>query len=429
MISFYLFALGCFLGLAAVFVHPKKIFEYPYFMTATFTAFILPQAYGMFVHWEKFDESALENLFLMCFLCLAACFAGYYIRPRPRKIRFLGVPVGLQRTFRAGVVFVVVGYAVNYLMWQLPEEELQVTQWTGTVTKLHFFTLLVYPGFAICLRCALMQGRAYQWVITLIAAWNPLQNTIYGGRREQTALLFFCIAAGIFFAKGKVVSRWIVIGAICGAAILIPSTGKYRQLAYGGPINALQQIPLLENFWAALLPEKPGELKNGMVMIASTGRRGDYQMGAGYWNLMVHRFVPAQFVGRNLKDSIMIGGALEDGLEFARRESNLIVTPGSLVTGVADSFRQFGFLGAGFFFFLGMWFRRFWVTALHGNAIVAQVFYIMAMVSSMRAVTHQTVDFLPGLCYSLMFLWTVILYARLPVARNQLMILAPRTAA
>ena len=38
------FALMCVVLLAVAVVRPRLIYEYPYFMAATFTAFILPQA-------------------------------------------------------------------------------------------------------------------------------------------------------------------------------------------------------------------------------------------------------------------------------------------------------------------------------------------------------------------------------------------------
>ena len=42
----------------------------------------------------------------------------------------------------------------------------------------------------------------------------------------------------------------------------------------------------------------------------------------------------------------------------------------------------------------------------------AQLIYSQVMTSAMRAVTHQTVDFLPGVIYAAMSIWVVFWFAR-----------------
>ena len=43
---------------------------------------------------------------------------------------------------------------------------------------------------------------------------------------------------------------------------------------------------------------------------------------------------------------------------------------------------------------------------------VAQILYIQVSTTGMRALTHQTIDFLPGFIYSAIFIGLVALYAR-----------------
>jgi hypothetical protein len=262
-----------------------------------------------------------------------------------------------------------------------------------------------------------------------LSAWAPLADIIFAGRREQLAQLALMFALGWYFIRAKEPPRLAIAGAILFGALFIPSVGEYRSSVGLGPLEAVQQIDLVGNFRAQFAADKPGEVKNAMITIQATQNRGDYQLGSGYWNTLVFRFVPAQFVGKEFKDSLMISGQMEDALAFVRLHSNLTVTPGSLITGPGDAFRQFGFLGALFFFVSGLFFRRVWLTALNPTALIAKVFYIQIAVTGMRSMTHQTVDFLPGMIYSAVFLGLVILYARKPALDRPLAIptVPPRT--
>lgn len=50
------------------------------------------------------------------------------------------------------------------------------------------------------------------------------------------------------------------------------------------------------------------------------------------------------------------------------------------------------------------------------NATLPQLLYIMVCPSAMRAVTHWTLDFLPGLLYSALFLGLAAWYAHRPAS-------------
>ena len=59
-----------------------------------------------------------------------------------------------------------------------------------------------------------------------------------------------------------------------------------------------------------------------------------------------------------------------------------------------------------------------WAAAKQPDSIVAQVLYIQVTTSAMRAVTHQTIDFLPGFLYSAIFIGAIAWYAKeQPVVR------------
>jgi len=411
MFNFFVpFTLTCLILVAAAVVRPRLIYEYPYFMGATFTAFILPQAYALY--GDQWGGIYLRMTLLMCFLCLACCWLGYQRPPHPALLEKLNIPIDPARFLAGGIVLVLVGSYFTHKFGTLFEEEELSTQLTGIGTIYLFFGGLVYPGFAICFYCALKRGWVTAWVATVAAAVIPLHAALFYGRREPTVLFLMSVGLGIFFIKGKTAPRWAIIAAIVGAMFFIPSTGEYRSLAKEDPWKAFKEINFRQEFQEALDPNATSELKNATVVIAATEAIGDYEFGAGYWNQIVFRFVPAQFLGKDFKKSLMIGGEQRDMSDFVEEVLGFSLPVGLTVTGMGDSFNEFGYLGCLFFAALGYLFKTLWAAANHPNGTVAQILYIQVTTSAMRAATHQTIDFLPGFIYSVIFIGAIAFYAK-----------------
>lgn len=403
------FALTCVVLLAVAVVRPRLIYEYPYFMAATFTAFILPQAFALYR--DQWGGIYLRMTLLMCFLCLACCWLGYQRRPHPALLSKLNIPIDLARFLQGGIGLVLIGWYFTHKLGTLSEDELS-SRMTGISTVYLFFGGLVYPGFAICFYCALKRGWIIAWLGAFGAAVIPMQAALFYGRREPTVLFLMSVGLGIFFIKRKAAPRWAIIVAVLAGMLFIPSTAEYRQLAREDPFAAFKEINFTEQFREALAPDAISELKNATALIAATEETGDYELGAGYWNQIVFRFVPAQFLGRDFKDSLMIGGQQRDMSDFVYDVLGFQLPVGLTVTGMGDSFNEFGYVGCLFFAAVGYLFKTLWAAANRPNGIVAQILYIQITTSAMRAATHQTVDFLPAFIYGLAFIGAIAFYAR-----------------
>ena len=109
------------------------------------------------------------------------------------------------------------------------------------------------------------------------------------------------------------------------------------------------------------------ELKNATVLIAATRESGAYEYGASYWNRIVFRFVPAQFVGESFKNSLMVGGTQRDLGDFTEDELGYRMPPGSTVTGIGDAFHEFSYLGCLFFAAMAYLFKDLWAAASQAN--------------------------------------------------------------
>jgi len=402
---------------------PQRFLEYPYFMAATFAVFILPQVISL----KRFPgASPLESLtpvMVMTNLCLACCYLGYLLPPSRWIAKHGSTPLKLDRLFHVAVVFIVVSLFFNYLISRMTAEQTGGSMWTGRVTIYHFFSQLVYPGFAIALLTALARKSVMAWLFTGIAAMTPIIAIVFFGRRESAALLLLTIGLTLFFHRRFIPPRLLIATGIVFAMLAIPATSKYRSAMSTGNSDMVRQIDLVGNFKRFLTEESILELRNAAVLIYGTKIQSNYGYGAAYWDQLVFRFVPAQLVGKEFKDKLMfdepeVDQEKEEEVEIGIRS----FTPpkGSTLTGMGDSFRQFGYFGCLFFALIAVIFRSLWETALQPNTFFAKLLYIQTSTSAMRAVTHQTVDYFPGLLYNLIFLGMAVIYARGPKASRRL---------
>ena len=392
---------------------PARMFEYPAFMAFAFAAFILPQAISLSRFPGAVDAKSVGGVMLMSCLCVAACFGGYFLNPNVSLLRWTARPVDLRKLFHVGIFFIVVSFL---LAKSLASTEVQFTEgggMTGRGTILLFFQQLSYPGFAICLFCAVRRPTVVN-IIASVVGLLPLLEAVVIGRREGTALVALIVLMAFYFERKWVPPRWLFAVGLVGAMLVIPATGTYRQLASEKGISAIRDIDFIDNFKKFAFEESPIlELRNGAAVIESARSAGRYEYGAGYWNHLVFRFVPAQLVGRRFKDAISIGQA-SDFTEEAVTGSGFEMARGSTQTGMADTFQQFGWFGCLFFAFMAVVFKSLWQAAQQPEALFAKLLYVLSCTSGMRAVTHWTADFLPGLLYFIIFLGIAMFYAAVP---------------
>src|SRR6185295_11604725 len=134
----------------------------------------------------------------------------------------------------------------------------------------------------------------------------PIRAAVTYGRRETTVLFLLTLAITLFFHYGRSIPRWLLAGGLLFAMVLIPATEQYRRLAKFGPLEAIRQIDFLNPIKAYDLDNTVSEARNGMMLIAASRTTESYRYGKDYWNEIVFRFVPAQFVGTEVKNELMV---------------------------------------------------------------------------------------------------------------------------
>ena len=282
--------------------------------------------------------------------------------------------------------------------------------WTGRITIYDFFATLELPGAVIALTIALRRGGLVSWILAAVALTPPLEAVIFAGRRETAAYLLITIGLTLYYRSRWVPSRYLIAAALIFATLIIPAIGKYRELAGKAGGAAIAKIDLFNNFEHFTKKGEILELRNAAMLIEQTEASGAYEFGTGYWDEIVWRYVPAQFLGREFKQNLMFH---YDRMEQAEdlKQLGYTVSTGTTMTGLGDSFVQFGFAGCIFFCLAGILMRSLWIASLREGGIFAQLLYITTITSAMRAVTNQTTDFLPGLLFNVIFIGAAVRYA------------------
>ena len=302
-------AVLCFVMVGQVVAKPR-IFEYPFFMAFAFAGFVVPQAYGLLTGGFAPDDWVADTM-LVTVLCLGACWIGYAkTTPKAAILQKLNFDIAPGRLAVAGVVFSAIGVYFDYKITSLPAS-MKPSQWTGIVTIYGFFANQIITGFAISLFCALRYRYHVCWVLAAGAAVIPIRAIVLFGRRETAALFLLTIMMAFYFIKRWYLPRAAVVGLLVFATVAIPATEQYRR-AQGQKMSisdSLSNIDLGASLRAFADPAAVSEVKNAMYVIEASRASSSYQFGAAYWNRIVFNFVPAQFVGTQFKNALMIGDA------------------------------------------------------------------------------------------------------------------------
>ena len=387
---------------------PARMYEYPYFMAATFAIFLLPQAISL-VRNPGIRGDGTEHVLLMGNLCLLAVCVSGLVPVRGRISRPRRTEIDEGRLLQAAFALIAVGTLFSFLV-QRAAANYDSQLWTGRITIYGFFAGLELPGAVIAMIIALRRGGIGPWLLVAVGLIPTLETVLLAGRRELAADLLIAIGLTLYYRYRWVPPRIFVIVPLISAALIIPAIGEYRDLAKTEGGAAIAKIDLLGNFRSFVENGKVLELRNAAMLIEQTEATQSYQLGTAYWDEIVWRFVPAQFVGAELKQSLMFNYNRMQEIEALRtRGYNML--EGTTSTGLGDSFVQFGFAGCLVFLALGILMKSLWIRSLGDAGIFAQLLYITTVASAMRAVTNQTADFLPGLLFNVIFIGAAVWYA------------------
>lgn len=416
------------------------IYQYPFLAGSTFIVYIFPQAFAITQYPGDIPKIAIQRTLVMCCLCLTMCFLGYKIKIPSKWLLKKQQIYDKNRLNIAAYIYIIIGiillFSSSFVEPKFASggaETAYRAGHTGIVTVILFFSRVFYLGFSI-IYIQILDKRhkvsSIQLIFFVSSLLLILAIIITGGRREPSIFLGLSSILCFYFSRKKIVSKWIIIfGIIISIFAINPYTihqyrvatelkgdfTRFRQANYIEFLNKITQINYIDNFNKLLNTEKNLEIRNAALYIDEVVRDKEYQWGIGYWNRLIFSWVPAQFVGKDLKNSLKIDLGSEIGA-FCNTVSfgyNYSCRSGQTFTGIADAFGQFDYFGCLIFGIISFFFKVLWQQALYQKSLFAKVAYINLIVRGMLVITHNTLEFPSRIMYFMIFSSPIWLWSSL----------------
>lgn len=390
----------------------QKICQYPFLMGFTFVTFLLPQAIGLINNPGAAPHRAIVQTLIMSCLCALMSWLGYQIKIPQKWIHKPNLQVDKNQLKIGAFIYICIGYIFWILVYTRPEAASLNQYWTGIITIYVFFANLLNIGFTILLLETIKQPKISNILLLLIPSSMLIYRVIFAGRRTTMVFLVFSIICAFYFIRNQAAPRRIVILGLLIGSLIIFSIHDYRMLVRAGKWDKITEINLVQNLQNVTNQEKKGttlELRNAALVIDSVTRSGRYEWGSRYWNILVFKWIPAQFIGSEFKTQLQ----LRLGLNYADVWYKLYGykhPKGSTSTGIGDSFSQFDYFGCLIFSIFAFFFKYLWRRSCNGDYIL-QILYILLIPKAMTSLTHNTANFLPDLLYYIIFASPLILFS------------------
>jgi hypothetical protein len=401
-------------------IRVERWFEYPTLVSAVYLGWVMPQNL-LLVRDASVPEEATELLLVMEILCLLAIHAGWRSARRPADV--VAHPWRSNRLFQGLVALTGLGLVFSYLIGTLPPELVGVTAWTGLPVAYLFFARASFYAAIVGWLAGLATGDRRFYMLAAIAAWPTVDAVFFAIRRSNAIALAFTVLGGLWLVRRWRPPGWLFAAGVVLGALFVGSAGDLRSISFEQSteigivrkersITDLTTIPFLENLLPEAVPYSY-ELKNAALTLAFVHERGAIDFGASFWNWLVFSYVPAQILGQDLKASLMFP------MEEDRYGSFLYeATPGTTVSGFADSFQAFWLFGALVFMVYARMLRIIYGYALSGNSWY-QAAYLFLAPEALVAITHNSSWLLSSAIHFMIFVVPLKRYAEAHPGRRE----------
>lgn len=411
----YLFFIGCLAIFWWGLSRKSRLIQFPFLAAAVFLGWMFPQMIGM-SNLNNLPQGALEKTLIMAIFCLAASFLGYVINSRPAKI--FDWQLSYKRLLWCSLYLSALGayffITVNSLAADATAEF--GGQWTGVITIYVFFSRMLNVGFVIALIVHLNRPSKLALSIIIFDSLFYIHRIFILGRRAAMVELFLMLLLALWFNRKWVPSRTLVVAALFFGAMVVNSIGDYRAVMLGDNTNKwssvnfsdILNIDYLGNFQRIADGDAMNtELLNAALTIEAVDRTMNFDYGFSLWNAVVHNYVPAQIVGKDIKQAMVIDTGNSAQQVFWHEAHT-----GSTQTGLADAFNSFWFFGAIKFFLIGYIMNRWYRAAVNGN-LVAQMIVMLTASASLHAITHTTHHYFVTYIWLAAFLLPIVTFSRI----------------
>ncbi|MCC8992031.1 MAG: hypothetical protein LM514_05545 [Streptococcus sp.] len=415
----FLFVLICLVIIGWGLMKRDRIIQFPFLAAAVFVGWMLPQLLGLTSN-SFLPKGGLEKTIFMAILCVGAAWIGYTSNQRPARLFWW--QFDRRRLLKGSAALSLLGAFFFYQVGLLAAD---VTaefggQWTGIITIYVFMGRLLSIGMVISFILYLNKPSWPTLLILLFDLMFYLDRIIIKGRRADTVELGLILFMALWFYRRWLPPRWAMVTVLIVGALVINSIGNYRSTMLGedqttwsgAGISEILEIDYVGNLMNMTSGDaRNDELTNAVMNIEAADRQFHFDFGFSLWNNLVHSYIPGQWVGKDVKQALMIDFGNPAYLEFRH-----IPHTGTTHTGVSDAFLSFWYLGAIKFYLIGLIMSRWYKAAENGN-IVAQMILMLTVTASLHTVTHSTNSFFMVFIQLATFLLPVLMLAR--VKRHQ----------
>lgn len=403
-----------------------KFYQFPFWAGVIALGWFYPQAIGGYFNVHRFPDHAYFDAMIFASLCTVALWLGFSwsVVKEVKSVSWLSLQFNASKLYYVGAVLCVLGIFFYWKLWNLPEEELARTQWTGAAVKYIFLASIFKIGFLVLWIRYLVRGH---WLdMKSLVFIVPCLCFIFSaaflrGRRSEMMNLISYVLVTLWFCRMISIPRWVIVSGLVGGLILVNGIGLYRSVMMNESISIEKRIKIaMHSDYGGVvesnLKKSGNEFQNYLFQRLVYADEGCYDYGVYHWNRLVFNYIPAQIVGADFKKSLIL--PLPNIHREVEKKYGFTWVTGTTKTGYADAFGSFGWLGVIKFGVIGVLMGCLYRYATAGT-FLGVLLYVYSLKTSMVSITHGTNDILIRIwIYFFILAYPLVFWARARVRQN-----------
>lgn len=378
----------------------RGVFEFPTVAAMMGIAWVVPL--GIELESDPSNFYASGNFWLYVTACFLFLAWGFRLGRKGQLKRIQRTPevtraeYNLRRLLVAAGGLTALGLVSVAMMYGTDTSSLG-TQWTGIITMYQLFSSASGMGLCLAMLVFARTRSALALGIAVVASTPLIAAALGGVRREQLFDLLVLTAGSWYIVRRSFPPRLAVIICLVVGTVVLNKAGELRSYIasdQGSFLDAIVSDEIYKEFnYFALEQGESSEVGLAQHDFWYMNQNERWEYGAGYWNKLVHQYVPAFIVGRDYKEDLKLD-TLSERLRLDVEDGKF--SAGSTRTGFSDTYSNFGFIGVFVFLVIGYGFGM-----LYGNlgsgSITAQYFYLILLAEGLKSITHSTAELVSAL--------------------------------
>jgi hypothetical protein len=375
-IYFYVVLLLTLAGLVWGLIDTRRVIEAPFLYSTGMALILCPQMYIAASDAARVPDQAFWTFSVMVILCTLALWLGYFRQPSRTERRHsqtrLVIPL---RLYKLGLLTAFVGAFGIYKLSTLGT----ITEWRGWPVYWLNVAVFTIPGITLML-VSFVNSPSIPRLVPIIAFWlSQLPSVFEGGRRAPTLTLPLVLALPfLIYRRNLRVPRWAILVCLFLAYFVVYAFPVWRaSFKEHNYLQTMQNHPpseIIENLFHG---SNHLEITDGMLATGARYELGNYEYGAGLYNLLVQGYFPGSLLGQELKNSLFVNHGISQS--WVTEVYGIPVAYYTAKSGYEDLFSQFSFFGCIVMYAIGRGFRKAHDAAVlrhDGRAVLFLCFFI-----------------------------------------------------